>query len=156
MTELIDLLACPRCDKTPLGRGEDKLHCKACDIDFPLLEGMPWLFAEPQATLGEWRGRLQMALQQLSHELAGLEKELQNKELHALTRRRLERYRKAVENHRRALQKLLRPLDVQTLHGSYETYLAMRTRLPVDQGLTPTTPMCIVTGPGATKKMQPR
>jgi len=135
MNELIDFLACPRCDKTPLGQDDDILHCKACDVDFPLLEGMPWLFAEPQAALGEWRGRLQMALQQLSHENAGLEQELKNKELHALTRRRLERYRKAVENHRRALQKLLRPLDVQTLHGSYETYLAMRTRLPVDQGL---------------------
>jgi SAM-dependent methyltransferase len=40
-----------------------------------------------------------------------------------------------VEQHRRALQKLLRPVDLQSQSGSYESYLALRTRLPVDQGL---------------------
>jgi hypothetical protein len=47
----------------------------------------------------------------------------------------LERYKKSVEQHRRALQKLLRPVDLQSQSGSYESYLALRTRLPVDQGL---------------------
>ncbi|MDH3778852.1 MAG: carnosine N-methyltransferase family protein, partial [Gammaproteobacteria bacterium] len=32
-------------------------------------------------------------------------------------------------------QKLLRPVDIQSLQGNHETYLAMRTRLPADQGL---------------------
>lgn len=135
MTDLTALLACPRCDKTPLQQNDESLHCKACKIDFPSLDGMPWMFAEPQATLGEWRGRLQYALQQLSHEVAGLEKELRNKDLHALTKRRLTRYKKAVGVHKRALQKLLQPVAVQSLQGNYESYLAMRTRLPVDQGL---------------------
>ena len=135
MSDIIDFLACPRCDKAPLEQKDSELHCKACKVDFPALEGIPWMFAEPQATLGEWRGRLQFALQQLSHEVAGLEKELKNKDLHSLSRRRVERYKKSVENHRRALAKLLRPLEVQALQGSYESYLALRTRLPVDQGL---------------------
>ncbi len=135
MTDLIDLLACPRCDKTPLKQNDDVLHCLACEIDFPSLEGMPWMFAEPQATLGDWRGRLQFWLQQLSHEVTALENELKIKELHSLTRRRVERYKKAISAHKRSLQELLRPVDVQSLHGDYETYLAMRTRLPVDQGL---------------------
>jgi len=30
---------------------------------------------------------------------------------------------------------LLRPVDIQSLQGNHETYLAMRTRLPADQGL---------------------
>jgi SAM-dependent methyltransferase len=47
----------------------------------------------------------------------------------------LERYKKSVEQHRRALQKLLRPVDLQSQSGSYESYLALRTRLPADQGL---------------------
>ena len=29
----------------------------------------------------------------------------------------------------------MQPLDVQSLSGNYQTYLALRTRLPVDQGL---------------------
>ncbi len=93
------------------------------------------MFAEPQAALGEWRGRLQFSLQQLSHEIAGLEKELQAIDLSALTKRRVERYKKAVESHRRSLQKLLQPIEMQSLQGNYESYLALRTRMPTDQGL---------------------
>ena len=132
---LSDLLACPRCDKTPLEETDGQFSCKACKIDFPSIDGIPWMFAEPQATLGEWRGRLQFALQQLSQESARLEAELADKELRPLTRRRVERYRKATDSHRRSLQKLLQPVDVQSLHGNYESYLALRTRLPADQGL---------------------
>lgn len=93
------------------------------------------MFAEPQAALGEWRGRLQFSLQQLSHEIAGLEKELQAIDLSALAKRRVERYKKAVESHRRSLQKLLQPIEMQSLQGNYESYLALRTRMPTDQGL---------------------
>jgi uncharacterized protein YbaR (Trm112 family)/SAM-dependent methyltransferase len=132
---LLNLIACPRCDKSPLAQKDGSLNCSACNIDFPLLDGMPWMFAEPEASMGEWRGRMQFALQQLSHESAGLDTEIKNKELRPLTTRRLQRYKKAIDNHRRELQKLMQPLDVQSSNGNYESYLAMRTRLPVDQGL---------------------
>ena len=135
MTELISRLACPRCDKTPHKPVDDALHCKACKVDFPAVDGIPWMFAEPQAALGEWRGRLQFALQQLSHEIAGLEQELKDKDISALAKRRVERYKKCVESHRRKLQKLCRPVDMQSLQGNYESYLALRTRLPADHGL---------------------
>ncbi|MDH3514925.1 MAG: hypothetical protein OEM83_08685, partial [Gammaproteobacteria bacterium] len=115
---LIDLLACPRCDKTPLVQKDTGYACDACKVDFSSVDGIPWLFAEPQASLGEWRGRLQFALQQLAKESAGLDAELKNDDLRPLTRRRLQRYRKAVEQHRRQLKKLLQPLDVQSLTGS--------------------------------------
>ena len=135
MTDFTAFLACPRCDKSPLDPGDDALHCKACKVDFPYVDGIPWMFAEPQAALGEWRGRLQFALQQLGHEIAGLEQELKSEELPSLAKRRVERYKKCVESHRRKLQKLLRPVDVQSLQGTYESYLALRARLPSDQGL---------------------
>jgi SAM-dependent methyltransferase/uncharacterized protein YbaR (Trm112 family) len=138
MAELKQLqryLACPRCDKAPLDFDAGKFRCNACKTGFPDLDGIPWMFADPDASLGEWRNRLQFALQQLGHEVAGLDIELKDNKLRSLTRRRLERYRKSVEQHRRALQKLLRPVDVQSQRGSYESFLALRTRLPVDQGL---------------------
>lgn len=134
-TDLTDLLACPRCDKTPLALADGVFSCAACQIDFPTIDGIPWLFAEPQAALGEWRGRLQFALQKLSKEAAGIEAELKDKELRPLTRRRLERHKKSLEDHRRRLAKLLQPVDVQSLSGNVESYLALRTRLPSDQGL---------------------
>jgi ubiquinone/menaquinone biosynthesis C-methylase UbiE/uncharacterized protein YbaR (Trm112 family) len=133
--ELQAYLACPRCDKTPLAIDDGAYRCEACKIDFPDVGGIPWMFADPDASLGEWRNRLQFALQQLGHEIAGLDAELKDDGLRPLTRRRLERYRKSLDQHRRALQKLLRPVDVQSQSGNYESYLALRTRLPVDQGL---------------------
>ncbi len=78
MTDLAARLACPRCDKTPLQSKDGALHCSACKVDFPALDGMPWLFAEPQAALDEWRGRLQFAMQTISYEVDGLNKELGN------------------------------------------------------------------------------
>ncbi|MGI9293937.1 MAG: class I SAM-dependent methyltransferase [Pseudomonadales bacterium] len=134
-SELIDILACPRCDKTPLGEKDGAYRCEACKVDFPAIEGMPWMFADPDASLGEWRSRLHMALKQLIHEIAQLDVELKDNNLRQLTRRRMQRYKKALDQHRRALQKLLLPLDVQSLSGNYESYLAMRTRMPSDQGL---------------------
>jgi SAM-dependent methyltransferase len=134
--DLRNLLACPRCDKTPLSDDGGHWHCGACKIDFPSVNGIPWLFAEPQATLGEWRGRLQFALQKIGHDAAGLDHELNDDNLRPLTVRRLERHKKALDDHRRNLQKILQPLDVQSMTGNYESYLALRTRLPSDQGLT--------------------
>ena len=135
MTDLTSLLACPRCDNAPLETAEHGFHCKACKTDFPLIGDIPWMFAAPQAALGEWRGRLQFALQKLSQEVTTLEQELKRKELSQLAKRRVERYRKCVDSHRRKLAKLLRPVDVQSLQGNVESYLALRTRLPSDQGL---------------------
>ncbi len=132
---LIELIACPRCDKTPLTHSDDVLHCSACKIDFPSIDGIPWLFAEPDASLGEWRGRMQFALQRLSQESAQLDVEIKDTELRPLTKRRLERYKSALDYQRRSLQKLMQPLDLQSMRGNVETYLALRTRLPVDQGL---------------------
>jgi len=135
MTDLTELLACPRCDKTPLESSDAVLHCNACKVDFPFLEGMPWMFAEPLSALGEWRGRLQFSLQQLSEEVISLDNELKNDDLSALAKRRVKRYQKAVKSHKRSLQKLLRPVEMQSLQGNYESYLALRTRMPTDQGL---------------------
>lgn len=133
--QLHSYLACPRCDKTPLSFHEGVFNCTACKIEFPDIDGIPWMFADPDTSLGEWRNRLQFALQKFSHESAGLEKELQDENLRPLTRRRVERYKKAVDQHRRKLQRLLKPIDVQSMRGNFESYLALRTRLPVDQGI---------------------
>ncbi|MBT8100675.1 MAG: hypothetical protein KJO82_13040, partial [Gammaproteobacteria bacterium] len=135
MTNLIEFLACPRCDKTPLETRDEQYHCNACDVTFPAINGIPWMFADPESSLGEWRNRLMMALTKLGHEIQSIETELKNDDLRQLSRRRTERYKKALEQHRRKLQKLLRPLDVQSGTANYESYLALRTRLPADQGL---------------------
>ena len=128
-------LACPRCDKSPLTEKNGGFRCGACKTDFPLVGDIPWLFAEPDASLGEWRNRLHFSLQQLSNESQKIQAELTADDLGSLTRKRLENHVKAVDEHRNMLRRILEPVDIQSMQASHESYLALRTRLPIDQGI---------------------
>jgi hypothetical protein len=134
-SEPLGQLACPRCDRTPLPRDENGFRCAGCRVDFPLVGGIPWLFAEPGAALGEWRARLHLSLRELERRRAELEDTLRNPKLRASTRRRLEVLRDATADHATRLAALLAPLGLEAPAASRETYLALRTRLPPDQGL---------------------
>jgi uncharacterized protein YbaR (Trm112 family) len=136
-SSLPNLLACPRCDKTPLsqtGRACE-LRCAACKIDFPAVGGIPWLFAEPQYSLAEWRNRLHFLLMRLGRDIQRIDDELADRKLHTLTRKRLDSQRMTTQVHRDSLRQILEPMDVQASQSGYESYLALRTRLPADQGL---------------------
>ena len=132
-TDLDELLACPRCD-APLASTADGHRCAACKVDFPRLDGLPFLFAEPEAALGEWQARLHLELRRLEARAASLDDELQSTELQVLTRQRMEQLRAACLDQASRLRSLLAPL-LQTSPAARETYLALRTRLPIDQGL---------------------
>lgn len=132
---LRDLLACPRCD-APLASDGDAWRCPGCAVAFPCVNGLPWLFAEPNATLGEWRGRLHFSLQKLERERLQAAAALADTALRPATRARLERLELATRDHGARLRALLAPLELEQHTASYETYLALRTRLPADQGLT--------------------
>jgi hypothetical protein len=130
-----ELLACPRCD-APLGEAGAAWRCAGCEIDFPRIAGIPWLFAEPNAALGEWRGRLHFSLQRLERERQNIAAALASSSLRPATRARLEGLERATRDHGERLRALLAPLELEQHAASYETYLALRTRLPSDQGLT--------------------
>ena len=83
-----DLLACPRCDKAPLVATDGAYRCKGCKTEFRSVGDIPWLFAEPDAALAEWRNRLQFALQQLSQESQRINGELKKPKLLDPTRAR--------------------------------------------------------------------
>jgi hypothetical protein len=135
-TVLNDLLACPRCDKA-LDAVSAGWRCAGCNVEFPDLAGIPWLFAEPAATRSEWRQRLDFSLRRLEHDVQRLDQTLAAQtELLPLTRERLEHIKHAVADHAQRLKALLEPLRDHESTTSYETYLALRTRLPPDQGLT--------------------
>ena len=134
---LPELLACPRCDKTPLSPGDrpGELRCDACKVDFPSVGGIPWMFAEPDYSLGEWRNRLHFVLKRLGQDVQQIDFELKKDDLHALTRKRLEQQKEAAQKHKESLKELFEPMDIQASETNIASYLAMRTRLPVDQGL---------------------
>ena len=61
--------------------------------------------------------------------------ELAADDVGSLTRKRLERQVKAVDEHRNMLREFLEPIDIQSMQASFESYLALRTRLPINQGI---------------------
>ena len=136
MNELLDLLACPRCDKA-LDEIDAGHRCSGCKIDFPALAGIPWLFSEPNFARAEWRQRLDFLLRRLEYDSQQIDRALtQRDDLLALTRQRLASRKAALTDQSERLRALLEPLEINTSSASYEMYLALRTQLPPDQGLT--------------------
>lgn len=130
---LDDLLACPRCGKA-LARGES-LRCTPCDVTFPDVGGVPWLFAEPAAALADWRNRLGRTLRQLEADAAQTANAAKSVGLHALTRERLTHLANAQARHIAEISELMSPLEIAT-SAPLATHLALRTRVAPTQGLT--------------------
>ncbi len=133
---LAQLLHCPRCPDSALYSESDGWACATCATKFPLLDGLPWLFAEPLATLGEWRERLHRLLLDLQNDAALVRAELGRENLRSLTRSRLKLLAHAYADHARRLQAVLAPLDLQSKRAKLETHLGLRTRLPAGQDLS--------------------
>jgi uncharacterized protein YbaR (Trm112 family) len=131
--ELAKLLACPRCNK-PLEAGA--LRCGACQVNYPEIGGVPWLFAEPNAALADWRQRLHRLLRETEAAIADARGALRDPALSTLTRQRLELLVAARTQQLGEFARLLTPLGLGEPAAALETHLALRTRLPPGQGLT--------------------
>ena len=129
-----ELLACPRCAHA-LERHGQSWRCTSCGTGFPALDGIPWLFAEPAASLGEWRDRLHRLLLELQRHADEIRAELEAPELLTSTRSRLKLLAQAWSDHARRLQSLLAPLSLDAKQAGLEMQLALRTRLPPSQDL---------------------
>lgn len=130
-----EITGCPRCGKAPLSATAAEWACAGCGTRFPLLDDVPCLFAEPEATLGEWSARLHLLLVQLEQHEQRLAAALGRPGLWEATQARLGRLRAATAEHRQLLAALLAPLGTARHQASLETHLALRTRLPPDQGI---------------------
>ncbi|MEL6870970.1 MAG: methyltransferase domain-containing protein [Pseudomonadota bacterium] len=127
-------LSCPRCD-VGLTDQDNGLHCKGCQTRYPLLDGIPFLFAEPGVALDEWRQRYHARLRDVEQQAQQLGRALAQPDLLDATRARLTHEQNALATHSAELTALLASLDTTTMAADHATYLAMRTRLPSDQGL---------------------
>ena len=132
---LLPLLACPRCVKARLETAPEGYRCKRCKSEFPHLVGIPWLFPNPGVAWDEWRARHHAELRRLEHDATAIEAELEDEALLPETRARLEHLAHAERDQAERLVALLEPLELGTLEANHATHLALRTRLPADQGL---------------------
>lgn len=132
---LAAVLRCPRCERASLALQRAGWICTGCNAGYPVVGDVPWLFAEPQSMLAQWRARLQFLLLGIDREVRTLRVELSGS-VSPLTQQRLQLLASAYEDHARRLTQLLAPLSLGATHTGYETHLALRTRLPSEQGLT--------------------
>lgn len=136
-TSLTESLACPRCGRTPLELRDEKPYCGGCKIEFPLFAGLPWMFAEPAAAWHEWRARWEYLLgnMQTTRQRSVATLESENAELLESTRNRLTHRIEVEAAHIETLRELLAPLETEVPKQDIAMFLALRTRLPPDQGL---------------------
>ena len=133
LTELAELteLACPRCDHSL----DAALHCSACKVTYPTVGGIPWLFAEPNAALAEWRSRFDFASKRAHEQANRCRARLKRGNLPAATRVRLEHLDRAYRAHIDELEALLTPIMTAPRASDIASHLALKTRLPASQGL---------------------
>jgi len=130
----LDLLCCPRC-QAPL-EADGPCRCSSCDASFSGLAGIPWLFPEPGAALGEWRARAHGFLAGLEFQAARYRHALTDEVTRAATRSRLKLLAAACTDHARRLRSLLAPLLEGSAAAAPEIYSALGATLPAGQGLT--------------------
>jgi uncharacterized protein YbaR (Trm112 family) len=88
------LLQCPRC-AGPLASNAKEWTCRACQVDFPDLNGVPCLLPEPHRAISDWRREAQRFVELVDSQIEAFDKELARADLLPSTRRRLERMRDA-------------------------------------------------------------
>ncbi len=130
----LDLLCCPRC-RGPLAC-TGVLSCPDCAVEYPAVAGVPWLFAEPAAALGEWRARVHGFLAGLDAQANRYRAALDGSASRASTRNRLKLLSAACTDHARRVRALLSPLGAATQAAAPELYRALGMTLPAGQGLT--------------------
>lgn len=133
--QLAELLACPRCDAALSAGRDEGFDCRGCQVHYPRLDGMPFLFAAPQAARGDWQARVHHELRRLAARASQLDAELASDDLLDSTRERLTWVRDACRDQHQKLAELMTPLLAGGEPAARETYVALRTRLPSDQGL---------------------
>jgi SAM-dependent methyltransferase len=133
--DLDSLLRCPACGSGPLSRTGERLSCAICQVEYPTVDGIPWLFASPHEALAEWRQRLQALLAELKREAGELRAVLDRPVLAVRARNRLKLHAAALEDHARRLAALLAPLGAGPDTAAAEMHRALGTRIPGAQGL---------------------
>ena len=129
-------LACPQCGAADLRTQAGPRGCAACGTRYPDIGGIPWLFAEPDFRISEWRQRFTLLLREYEQQGRALQVEAASVAAGSRARSRLEAMVQAMAAHRGALERLLSPLVGSSLGTRRETLLALRTRLPAAQDLT--------------------
>ena len=136
-TACLDLLTCLKSGED-LRLNPDGLHLvnTSGSASYPVLGGIPWLYADTGAALFQWRSNISAFLESSRQEeesLAAASSALDRSQ--AKTRVRLETMRSCRNNDRRSIAKLLRPV-LRAAPESLSLDRILAEKLPLTQSLT--------------------
>lgn len=123
-------LRCPRCAGPLVARSAEQLACGDCPAVHPIYDGLPWLYPDVASSRGQWAAKLQRLRDEITGELAGLDRALAADGLMRSTRDRLARLRAGSERLGRQVFGLLEPF---AFAGSEVSARLPRDRIPSRQ-----------------------
>jgi ubiquinone/menaquinone biosynthesis C-methylase UbiE/uncharacterized protein YbaR (Trm112 family) len=132
---LLPLLQCPRCRRSALAAIDDGYECQPCGLHFPRLDGVPWLYADPDAAIAGWRNRSTLYLEEFAAEARRANGDLVGLPPGSPTAARVRRLAEAYADHGRRVAALLAPLGLGRGAMPHATQVAFRTELPATQDL---------------------
>ena len=135
-------LACPKCDaKDALTYKErDRLRCPNCTAEFPIIVNgdacVPWLFPTPDTARLEWSARYKGFLKDNADKHNRLNRALTDSRYKSATRQRIDDSLRAVREHRRQVEALLAPVDLDADEVVPAMTRVLLDTLPKNQGLS--------------------
>jgi ubiquinone/menaquinone biosynthesis C-methylase UbiE len=109
----IEILYCPECYSDLKQEGE-KWSCSGCQFKSENINGIPWLIKNPQSTRIDWVNRFNSHMQRLYDQAVDSKHFAGQKDLMKLTKERLTQMGEAYVFQYQTLEKLLKPLGVQS------------------------------------------
>ncbi|MEO0443435.1 MAG: hypothetical protein AAFZ92_06805 [Pseudomonadota bacterium] len=129
--ELLELLRCPITGET-LALSSHTLVSKESGKNYPLIDGIPWLLANPQNSLLDWSAKLNHFHQVIAEEINELEHALDR--VSGKTHQRLEQLLIAKRSFLHTVFDLMSPVVRSPMAGK-ASYDALRDRAPSTQNL---------------------
>jgi SAM-dependent methyltransferase len=129
------LLACPHCGAARMEASGNDLVCGACAAKAPIVCKIPWLYADPEARLWEWRTLTTLKRRELEQDEDRIKEAQKAPGLTEAGQKRLRAYLQAKVEFRKSLDKLLEPLNAQAV-GDLDVLRQLRGKVPMSQSLT--------------------
>jgi uncharacterized protein YbaR (Trm112 family) len=103
-------LSCPSCGRSLAASRSGALSCRECSISFPVFDGIPWLFADPDGALAEWKDRYDLYLAKLKEEVKELQDSMRHLTRPPSTTIRLKNLLEGKRGQIRLIKRILAPL----------------------------------------------
>ncbi len=117
--------ACARCRAQLNEKSDQLLQCSGCDASYPVLDGLPWLWPEPEVALRDWRNRFSRLQGELTHEI----EQLQKSAVDPAQAAKQKTYTGGLAAYSASLTTILEPLGAAAPVAP-EVHMALRTALP--------------------------